>query len=836
MLAGTVSRRTPGGSPAPVGCGSACSPRATSSTRRRRSAHVVVGDAAGARVGRRRAVATCSGLFGAAVLGGHARLDVVGRTAVRRRAAPGRAGRAARGRPRPAGARRADQPPRRRGRRLAGRAPGRAARRARRRHPRPVVPRRGLHAHVGGRRRRRRTRTTVATRPTCSRAPSASAVSAADEARRQNLLRKELAWLRRGPPARTSKPRFRIDAANALIADEPPPRDARRAGAVRHRPARQDASTTSRTSTRRRWAAGSLLDDVTWRLGPGRPDRLVGVNGAGKTTLLRLLAGDARADRGRVVARRDGARGVPLAGGRRARSGRCACSRRSRRSPPRSTSGEGREITAAQLVERFGFAGDAAVDAGRRAVRRRAAPAAAAAAADGRAQRAAARRADQRPRHRHADRARGPARRLAGHAGRGLARPLLPRAGLRPRRRAARRRTARATCRAGSRSTSTLRRARVARSSATRPGRAASRAGSTRRSVGRGSDARRAQGARAGGAHLGEAARPTRSACTPTSRRRPPTTSGCSPSTRAARAASTSGPPSRSTVGWSWPSSSAERAPSCRLASRVVAGRLEPDAVAAMSVALEWGPVGAKVLAEQCDVIVVVDVLSFSTSVTVAVRTRWRWCGRTPAGRTRRVLAREIGAVLAGNRVHPRRPDALAGQPARPRDGHPARAAVAERVVDRVRGRRRWRHRVAWRRAVVPVPAQCDCGRAVTRTSTASGSCRPASAGATARCVRPTRTWSAPVPSSTALRARPQRRPDAGSRAGGDRLSRTATAGECPSGSGARRARLRRGRAIASQLDAATSCRGWSKAGSSRLAARARPTPGCARRHAAGPF
>ena len=47
----------------------------------------------------------------------------------------------------------------------------------------------------------------------------------ATEARRQNLLRKELAWLRRGPPARTSKPRFRIDAANALIADEPPPRD-----------------------------------------------------------------------------------------------------------------------------------------------------------------------------------------------------------------------------------------------------------------------------------------------------------------------------------------------------------------------------------------------------------------------------------------------------------------------------------------------------------------------------------------------------------------------------------------------------------------------------------
>ena len=85
--------------------------------------------------------------------------------------------------------------------------------------------------------------------------------------------------------------------------------------------------------------------------------------------------------------------------------------------------------TAAQLLERLGFTGDAAVDAGRRPVRRRAAPAAAAAAADGRAERAAARRADQRPRHRHAHRAGGPARRLAGHADRRQPRPVLPRAG-----------------------------------------------------------------------------------------------------------------------------------------------------------------------------------------------------------------------------------------------------------------------------------------------------------------------------------------------------------------------------------------------------------------------
>jgi len=68
-----------------------------------------------------------------------------------------------------------------------------------------------------------------------------------------------------------------------------------------------------------------------------------------------------------------------------------------------------------------------------------------------------------------------------------------------------------------------------------------------------------------------------------------------------------------------------------------------------MSVALEWGPVGAKVLAEQCDVIVVVDVLSFSTSVTIAVE-RGALVWPHKGGENARVLARDIGAVLAGNR------------------------------------------------------------------------------------------------------------------------------------------------------------------------------------------
>ena len=91
--------------------------------------------------------------------------------------------------------------------------------------PRPLVPGRDLHPDLGGARRRRGRATTAATRRTCWPGPNGRARRPAMAARRKNLLRKELAWLRRGPPARTSKPRFRIDAANTLIADEPPPRD-----------------------------------------------------------------------------------------------------------------------------------------------------------------------------------------------------------------------------------------------------------------------------------------------------------------------------------------------------------------------------------------------------------------------------------------------------------------------------------------------------------------------------------------------------------------------------------------------------------------------------------
>ena len=109
--------------------------------------------------------------------------------------------------------------------------------------------------------------------------------------RRDNLLRKELAWLRRGPPARTSKPKFRIDAANALIADEPPPRDD--VELVRFATTRLGKDVIDLIDASVVLGERTLLDRVTWHLAPGERVGIVGVNGAGKSTLLRALTGEA---------------------------------------------------------------------------------------------------------------------------------------------------------------------------------------------------------------------------------------------------------------------------------------------------------------------------------------------------------------------------------------------------------------------------------------------------------------------------------------------------------------------------------------------------------------
>jgi ATP-binding cassette subfamily F protein uup len=124
-------------------------------------------------------------------------------------------------------------------------------------------------------------------------------LASAAEDRRRNLARKELAWLRRGPPARTSKPRYRIEAAEALIADIPAPRDTVELLAFARR--RLGSTVLELENVTAEVGGRSLLDAQTWRLGPGERIGLVGVNGSGKTTLLRLLAGERQPDAGRRV-------------------------------------------------------------------------------------------------------------------------------------------------------------------------------------------------------------------------------------------------------------------------------------------------------------------------------------------------------------------------------------------------------------------------------------------------------------------------------------------------------------------------------------------------------
>ncbi len=113
--------------------------------------------------------------------------------------------------------------------------------------------------------------------------------AAATEVRRRNLARKELAWLRRGPPARTSKPKFRIDAAESLIADEPPPRDRLELQRFATQRLGKDVIDVEDVDLVR--GDRTLLSHATWRLGPGDRVGIVGVNGAGKSSVLSLLDG-----------------------------------------------------------------------------------------------------------------------------------------------------------------------------------------------------------------------------------------------------------------------------------------------------------------------------------------------------------------------------------------------------------------------------------------------------------------------------------------------------------------------------------------------------------------
>lgn len=122
--------------------------------------------------------------------------------------------------------------------------------------------------------------------------------AATAEQKRQNLMRKELAWLRRGAPARTSKPKFRIDAANQLIEDVPPIRNAVELSTMAM--TRMGKDVVDLVDVGVSFGDREILRDVEWRLAPGERTGILGVNGAGKSTLLGLIAGTIAPTTGRV--------------------------------------------------------------------------------------------------------------------------------------------------------------------------------------------------------------------------------------------------------------------------------------------------------------------------------------------------------------------------------------------------------------------------------------------------------------------------------------------------------------------------------------------------------
>ena len=180
-------------------------------------------------------------------------------------------------------------------------------------------------------------------------------IAAAGEERRQNLLRKELAWLQRGPPARTTKPRFRIDAANALIANEPEPRD--RAELVRFASARLGRTAIELEDVSLTLGDRRLLRAVTWRPAPGQRVALVGINGSGKTSVIRLMTGELEPTSGRVV-RGQTVRVAHLSQDLEELDGGLRVLEALELVRGRVTLGDGHEVTASQLCERFGFGGN----------------------------------------------------------------------------------------------------------------------------------------------------------------------------------------------------------------------------------------------------------------------------------------------------------------------------------------------------------------------------------------------------------------------------------------------------------------------------------------------
>lgn len=123
--------------------------------------------------------------------------------------------------------------------------------------------------------------------------------SSVEEQKRNNLIRKELAWLRRGAPARTTKPKFRVDAANELISNEPPPRDNVELLAFAN--ARLGKTVYEFNDADITVGQRLLIKNLTWNIGPGDRIGIAGVNGAGKTTLLKVLTQQLKPSAGKLV-------------------------------------------------------------------------------------------------------------------------------------------------------------------------------------------------------------------------------------------------------------------------------------------------------------------------------------------------------------------------------------------------------------------------------------------------------------------------------------------------------------------------------------------------------
>jgi len=174
----------------------------------------------------------------------------------------------------------------------------------------------------------------------------------AEDARRNNLIRKELAWLRRGAPARTSKPKFRVDAANQLIAKEPLPRD--NAELLNFATNRLGNMVLEIHHAKLAIGENTLIERLDWNIAPSDRIAIIGFNGSGKTTLMRALAGEYRFAAGKMQV------GVTVK--------RAFLSQHLEELDPswrvleaverialQVELGGGRELTASQLCERLGF-------------------------------------------------------------------------------------------------------------------------------------------------------------------------------------------------------------------------------------------------------------------------------------------------------------------------------------------------------------------------------------------------------------------------------------------------------------------------------------------------